>query len=173
MALVKFLGAAIYQSLTSPFRDTITSVSFIHPLSRVSLIRLTPTQIGHIALRLRDDGFSDHQIVIVLTAISDPSDLNLKRAFRLFQQSGTSEYINAVDFRPVARVVVGEDVEEAEIDKLFNAVDTDRNGKVDFQVSAILLPHDLPLRKNMFRNSAHSSVLLYPQKMIVAASKTF
>ncbi|CAJ1375433.1 unnamed protein product [Effrenium voratum] len=104
--------------------DTYSVVS--KALGNSSLVKAV-----HVVQQMRNAGYSDEWAVTLCRALFRRKERDLRKAFRLFDQD-RSGYIEAAELRQ-ALPLMGEEVPDSRINELFQLVDKDKTGLIDFE----------------------------------------
>merc|ERR1712226_759726 len=126
----------VYSTTTS----TVTAMAVLQPETKTKAMLLGPFQIMKVGriiknMQASDMDFSEEEIDIVVKAIYvTQSDEDLQKAFDMFdlKENGESKgFIKGDDFKTVLPLC-GEEMDPDQIDDLFDKVDEDKSGNLEF-----------------------------------------
>merc|ERR1712226_1126374 len=133
-------GMAMTSGMTSGISEGITAMAVLQPETKTKAMLLGPFQIMKVGriiknMQASDMDFSEEQIDIVVKAIYvTQSDEDLQKAFDMFdlKENGESKgFIKGDDFKTVLPLC-GEEMDPDQIDDLFDKVDEDKSGNLEF-----------------------------------------
>jgi len=130
--------------------------------------------------QMRRAGYNDEVTTAVCRALfGSQSEKDLRKAFKLFTREGVNgaRYIDMAEFRH-ALLLMGEQVDENQVDELFDLVDADQTGHLDFGEFCVLVrgmnpkPGDANRAFEAFRSTAGDRIEAIGLAVGSAASET-
>mmetsp|Transcript_4361 Transcript_4361/g.10105 ORF Transcript_4361/g.10105 Transcript_4361/m.10105 type:complete len:363 (+) Transcript_4361:46-1134(+) len=97
----------------------------------------TAVKAVNVVQQMRSAGYADDWALILCRALFRQRERDLRKAFQLFDQDGSS-WIESSELRQ-ALPLMGEEVPESKVDALFELVDKDNQGLLDFEEFCFLV----------------------------------
>jgi len=126
------------------------------PDVRAGIRNMHIEKVGKLVIGMREKQYRNDQINSIVKALYlTQTEEDMRPAFRIFDQSGRGEVV-ATDFQEALKVI-GEDVPGDKIDKLFEEVDADGSGTIDFEEFCVMMRKFNPMPQSITKKQYSSA----------------